>query len=62
MDKSQTTEIIEYINGEITKINRVETAKSWEETLGRQEAIRILNGLIRSLDSDAKVPNKNQYQ
>lgn len=43
------------------ELNNVNSCKSWEDTIGRQHAIKILDELFHFMKEKVKVENKTRY-
>ena len=51
-----------YLNDKLLGINSVEDAKSWEDTLARQHAVRLIKEIFAVLeDHNTKVNSKTKY-
>jgi hypothetical protein len=58
----ETQAMVDYLQKEMSRLNNIETCKSLEEMMGRQEAIGIIKGLIKFIDKkEEKEQVKNQY-
>ena len=53
----------DYLQEQIDKMNEISSHKTWDEVLGKQYATKIINDLIRNLETKPeKVKVHNQYK
>lgn len=65
LDKTPYGKVLRsFLEEELKELNDISKAESWEDTLGRQKAVRIVNKLFSFMNKEVnKVDkSKNQYK
>lgn len=58
----QANVLIEYLELVKEDLNNIQTIESWEETLGRKKALKIIDDLFDFKNNQKiEIKNKNQY-
>jgi len=54
--------LIKFLNQAKEELNNVKTIESWDETLGRKSAIKMIDDLFSFMgEKKVEIKNKNQY-
>jgi hypothetical protein len=58
--------LLEYIKEKIDLMGKIGSIKTFEELIGKQEAVKILKDIFRFLETkrepESSAPSKNEYQ